>query len=94
MAVFSRRNGLPTQESLGIVRPMATRQRMTAAELERRASRLFGDHWQAALRDYFGVTHRTARNWAAGRIPPWLDRALSDAETLARVTHKKLPMAA
>lgn len=48
---------------------------MTPADLEHRASALYGDEWQSALARRIRVDARTVRRWKAGdrAIPDWLD---------------------
>lgn len=47
---------------------------MTPADLERRASALYGREWQTALSRRIRVEPRTVRRWKAGdrAIPDWL----------------------
>ena len=47
---------------------------MTPADLERRASALYGEDWQTALSRVIRVDARTVRRWKAGHraIPEWL----------------------
>ena len=48
---------------------------MTSADLERRASALYGPDWQTALARRIRVDARTVRRWKAGdrAVPEWLD---------------------
>lgn len=52
---------------------------MTPADLERRATALYGPDWQTALARRIRVDARTVRRWKAGdrTIPDWLDVMLS-----------------
>lgn len=51
---------------------------MTPADLERRASALYGPDWQSPLARRVRVDARTMRRWKAGdrAIPDWLDAFL------------------
>lgn len=59
---------------------------MTHADLERRASALYGAEWQTALARRIRVAPRTVRRWYAGdrEIPPWLDVMLDLLHAAAR----------
>jgi hypothetical protein len=55
---------------------------VTPAELEKRASALYGKNWQSALARRVGVDARTGRRWKAGdrEIPAWLVWAIGVLE--------------
>lgn len=51
---------------------------MTPADLETRATALYGPDWQSPLARRIRVDPRTVRRWKAGdrEIPDWLDEFL------------------
>lgn len=55
---------------------------MSPAELERRATALYGSDWQSPLARRVRVDARTVRRWKAGdrEAPDWLEWALGILE--------------
>lgn len=55
---------------------------MTPAELENRASSLYGRDWQSPLARRIGVDARTVRRWKAAEreIPLWVSKFLDVLE--------------
>lgn len=55
---------------------------MTPADIEARASAIYGPDWQSPLARRIRVDPRTVRRWKAGdrNIPDWLDWAMGVLE--------------